>query len=192
MAEFEPHLMLTVGSHTDLWHRFKKPREDKHGRVFLTTKCGREIYDHYNVRGTYNPRIDRFCVRCFPFGINSDGSYKERPEPAADAEGAGDTPDGEQQAPEPGVPITSTPEPLLLEPADGGDGGSTREEGSGVLGAGHEGHVEELPERGEAGEDTPGGSPDPEGGQGVEVRPAVQGQRKQHAGSGRKPKTGTN
>src|SRR5687768_7864760 len=170
--EFEPHLYMTVASHMDTWHRFTKPTKESFG-VQLHTKCGKDINDHWNVRDRYNLRIDRFCLKCFPHGVNSDGSAKaapERPERPEDDPGDEGTPAGEPTNTGEGVPLTSASEPLVSGNPDAGDGGTAPEEGSGVLGAGDAGHVEELPEQREAGSTSVGSSTDPEGGQGSTVR----------------------
>lgn len=198
-TEFEPHLYLTVGSHIYVWHRFTEPTRSKNGDVILHTKCGRDVNDHWNVRTVYNPRLDDFCAKCFPNGVNKDGSPKSstnerttQPDSdPANATGNGSAVDSEQRRPEGSEPLTSTPVAPLSEVADAGDGGAAPKEGRGVQRAGHEGHVEELPSGGEAGDPGVAGSPSKEAGQGKSNRESGKGQSKQSTGSGGKSPKGT-
>lgn len=188
--EFEPHLRVTVGSYLDTWHRFEPPTKEKFG-VVLHTKCGKDIHDHWNTRTRYNPRIDRFCSRCFPNGVTSEGRPKSSKgnsgtrKPAANA--AGDAPASNQERAESkgGQPLTSTPEPLVSETPDGGDGGTTPEEGSRIQRSGDDGHVEELPEGGRTGDSNVEGSTSKEAGQGKQVHEPSKGS-KERSTSGRK------
>lgn len=158
LEDFEPHLQMTVGSHIYVWHRFKKPTREK-GHVTLHTKCGRDINDHWNVRPTFNPRLDDFCAKCFPNGINKDGSSKDAPSTRNSA-------GRKQEVTSSSRPLTSAAEPLVSEDSDDGDGGAASEQGSGVQRDGDEGHVEELPDSGGSGDSSVEGGTDQEAGQG--------------------------
>ena len=193
-TELEPHLKFHLGSYVDVWHRFKPPIYEKRGRqqhIVLVTKCGKRINDHWNVRTTFNPRYTAPCALCFTNGITSEGRPKppQRHTPsgrAPDAEGDGAPAAGEPGNPQGSVPLTSTPEPLVSESDDAGDGGAAHQEGSGVLGAGDSGHVEELPEERDPGDSSVAGSTEPEGGQGSKVREPSKKSSERPAGQ-RKP-----
>jgi hypothetical protein len=194
LEEFEPHLRGTVGEHVGVWHRFKKPTREKRGGqdvVYLTTRCGKKIYDHWNVRPTYNPRGVSHCAQCFPNGVLSDGRSKPSKRDA-NAAGEGPAAGGERVQSESGVPLTSAAEPLVSEDPDGGDGGPTHSESGRLLGTGHERHVDELQAGGETGDSGVAGSPGEEAGQDQPSREHGEGSTKQPARAKRGTKTGTN
>lgn len=170
-----PILPARHGAYADLWHRFTgKPETTKLGTK-IKTKCGKEIYDHWNVSLRYNPRIHNPCIGCYPGGkkevhaeldATADDGHESTPD-VGSSEVTGEAQRGDTGGSE---VITSTPEPIVSETPDVGDGNTSPEQGSGVQRTEDDGHVEELPEGGETGSTSVEGGTSKEGGQGKQVR----------------------